>query len=276
MEEDINLVTSVEANKYIWQQVKQLLVLRNFIACPGKPKCMVRLREHYLQMVYQEIAYGATSLAIIVIPAWTYQNGWFFVNRISLRRTNTTLDSGLNLYSEAAYRQSTSSKTYYNMPELVKMWGEVILPQLQKELVEYFDKMDFCAYVSICENKGDGILRYGSSCDGVRLLAIGYNCLWTQQYEKGEVYIRKAIKEMQGLKARRESSNSATDLETTEYLMFNLDLTNGEEVLNILEHRGADMEWIIRNKLFMLEKKAMDKNIHIALNEKKETVKSRP
>ena len=107
-------------------------------------------------------------------------------------------------------------------------------------------------------------------------MAIGYNCLWTQQYEKGEVYIRKAIKEMQGLKARRESSNSATDLETTEYLMFNLDLTNGEEVLNILEHRGADMEWIIRNKLFMLEKKAMDKNIHIALNEKKETVKSRP
>lgn len=267
MENEITLISSVEANKYIWQQVKQLLAAEGFIACPNRPKYMVRLRGHYLQMVYQEIAHGKTSLEIIVIPAWTYQDGWFFSNRISLRRTNTTLAAGINLYSEAAYRQSASLKTYYDLSELVKMWDEAILPQLQKELIEYFDNMDFHAYASICENRGDRTLRYGSSCDGVRLLAIGYNSLWMQQYEKGKEYIEKAITEMQKINILRESCGGEIDPK------FALDLRNGEKILNVLESSDPDMEETIRDMLSILEKDAMEQNYHITLNEKNETVK---
>lgn len=267
MEEEINLITSAEANKYLWQQVKQLLTARGFIVCPNKPKYMVRLREHYLQMVYQEISYGATNLRAIVLPAWTYQEGWFFSSRISLRRTNTNI-AGLNLYSEAAYRQNTSLKTYFDRSELVTMWEEAIHPQLQEELIEYFDNMDFQAYADICVNRGDRSLRYGSSCDGVRLLAIGYNSLWMQQYEKAREFIRKAIAVMQELEKRRAG---VADQDS----MFLLDLRNGEEILGVLESSIPDREKKITEMLCGIERSAMERTMHIALNDKNETIKVR-
>lgn len=266
MEEEINLVTSVEANKYIWQQVKQLLATKGFIVRPNNSKYMVRLREHHLQMVYQDIVHGTTRLGMIIVPAWTYQGGWFFCNTIHLQRTNSTVAGG-NFYSDAAYRQSASLKTYYDIYELVKMWDEAILPQLQKELIEYFDNMDFHAYASICENRGDRIMGYGSSCDGVRLLAIGYNSLWMQQYAKGEEYIKRAIIEMQKTKVLRESCGGVIDP------MFALDIRKGEEILSALENKGLDMEDNIRNMLSLLEKDAMEQNFHVTLNEKNETIK---
>lgn len=273
-EEKINFITSVEANKYIWQQVKQLLAVRGYIVCPNKSKYMVRLREHFLQMVYQEILYGATELKIIVIPAWTYQDGWFFVNRISLHRSNTAV-AGLNLYSEAAYRQSVSLKAYYDISELVKMWDEAISPQLQKELIEYFDNMDFYAYAGLCENRGDNFLKYRSSCDAVRLLAIGYNSLWMRQYEKGKEHIQKAIIEMREIKKRRGSFNGMTSEVTEEDSTFDLDLRNGEKILTILESCNSNIEEMVEDMLCQLEKDAMEKTVHIALNEKNETVKIR-
>ena len=266
MEKDITLITSVEANKYIWQQVKQLLATRGFILRPNKSKYMVRLREHHLQMVYQDIVHGTTRLGMIIVPAWTYQEGWFFCDTIHLQRTNTNVAGG-NSYSDAAYRQNASLKTYYDVFDLVKIWDEGILPQLQKKLIEYFDSMDFNAYAGLCENRGDRILKYGSSCAGVMLFSIGYNSLWMQQYEKGEEYIKKAIIEMQRTKTLRESCGGVIDP------MFALDIRKGEEILSVLENKGPDMEKNIRIMLSLLEKDAMGQNFHITLNEKNETIK---
>ena len=95
MEEKIDLITTTEANKYIYQQLKQLLLPEGFIVRPGKSKYLVRLRDHHIQMVYQEILYGATELQIIIVPVWTYQEAWFFSNRISLKRTNAGVERNL-------------------------------------------------------------------------------------------------------------------------------------------------------------------------------------
>ena len=267
-EEETIFITSVEANKYIWQQIKQLLATKGFIARPNKPKYMVRIREHHLQMVYQDIIHGTTRLGMIIVPAWTYQEGWFFCDTIHLQRTNSTV-AGRNFYSDAAYRQNASLKTYYDVSELAKIWEEGILPQLQKEVLQYFDNMDFYIYARLCETRGDKILKYGSSCEGVMLFSIGYNSLWEQQYEKGGEYIKKAVIEMQKTKILRESCGGVIDP------MFALDLRKGEEILSVLENKGPDMEESVRNMLYVLEKDATEQNFHIALNDNNETIKTK-
>lgn len=78
MEEKIDLITTTEANKYIYQQLKQLLLPEGFFVRPRQSKYLVRLRNNHIQMVYQQILYGATELQIIIVPVWTYQEGWFF------------------------------------------------------------------------------------------------------------------------------------------------------------------------------------------------------
>ena len=44
MEEKINLITSAEANKYIWQNVKQLLTAKGLIVVDMSKGCLLKAR----------------------------------------------------------------------------------------------------------------------------------------------------------------------------------------------------------------------------------------
>lgn len=266
MGEQIDLITSAEANKYIYQQLKQLLLPEGFIVRPGKSKYLVRLRDHNIQMVYQEILYGQTYLQVILVPAWTYQEGWFFANRIILKRTNAAgVDS--NFYHDAAFRQGTSLKTYYDRTELARMWKDGIHPQLQEEVIDFFNKMDFDAFAELCENRGSRRMHYGSSSPACALFAAGYSQLLKRQYEKGEEYLRQAVTEAQKKIAEAEPYGGLSDP------MYAVDLGKGTEVLEILEKRGPGYQEAIESKLALLEKEAVAQNYQITLNDKKETVK---
>ena len=265
MEEKIDLITTTEANKYIYQQLKQLLLPEGFIVRPGKSKYLVRLRDHHIQMVYQEILYGATELQIIIVPVWTYQEGWFFSNRISLKRTNAGVER--NLYQDAAFRQGTSLKAYYDRAELARMWEDAILPQLREEVIDFFDKIDLEAFASLCESRGSRRMHYGSFSSACALFAAGYSRLLTRQYEKGEEYVRKAVAEAQKRIADAEPYGGLSDP------IYAVDLDKGMEILEILEKKAPGYQETIENKLALLEKEAVAQNYQITLNDKGETVK---
>lgn len=266
MEEKIDLITTTEANKYIYQQLKQLLLPEGFIVCPHRSKYLVRLRDHHIQMVYQEILHGDTCLQIIIVPVWTYQEGWFFANRIRLKRTNAP-GVERNDYTDAAFRHGASLKAYYDQAELARMWEDGILPQLREEVIDFFDKMDFDAFTGLCENKGSRRMRYGSFSPACALFAAGYSRLLTQQYEKGEEYIRKAVAES------REKIAAAEPYGGLSNPMYAVDLTKGIEILEILEKKEPGYQEAIENKLALLEKEAVAQNYQITLNDKMETVK---
>lgn len=266
MEEKIDLITTTEANKYIYQQLKQLLLPEGFIVRPHRSKYLVRLRDHHVQMVYQEILHGDTCLQIIIVPVWTYQEGWFFANRIRLKRTNAP-GVERNDYTDAAFRQGMSLKAYYDRAELTRIWEDGILPQLREEVIDFFDKMDFDAFTDLCENRGSRRMRYGSFSPACALFAAGYSRLLTRQYEKGEEYIRKAVAESQEKIAAAEPYGGLSKP------MYAVDLAKGIEILEILEKKEPGYQEAIENKLALLEKEAVAQNYQITLNDKLETVK---
>lgn len=266
MEEKIDLITTTEANKYIYQQLKQLLLPEGFIVCPHRSKYLVRLRNHHIQMVYQQISYGATELQIIIVPVWTYQEGWFFSNQICLKRTNAP-GVERNYYHDAAFRQGASLKAYYDRAELARIWEDGILPQLREEVIDFFDKMDFDAFTELCENRGSRRMRYGSFSPACALFAAGYSRLLTRQYEKGEEYIREAVGESREKIAAAEPYGGLRDP------MYAVDLAKGIEILEILEKKEPGYQEAIENKLALLEKEAVAQNYQITLNDKLETVK---
>lgn len=266
MEERIDLITSTEANKYIYQQLKQLLLPEGFIVRPQKPKYLVRLRDHHIQMVYQEILHGQTNLQIIIVPVWTFQEGWFFSNRICLKRTNA---AGVerNLYHDAAFRQGASLKSYYDRAELVRIWEEGILPQLQEEVIDFFNKMDLDAFAGLCEAGGSRRMHYGSFSFACAFFAAGYSRLLARQYEKGEEYIRKAVAESREKIAEAEPYGGLSNP------MYAVDLDRGIEILKILDKKEPGYLQALEFKLALLEKEAVEQNYQITLNDKKETVK---
>lgn len=266
MEEKIDLITTTEANKYIYQQLKQLLLPEGFIVRPRQSKYLVRLKDHHIQMVYQEILHGETCLQIIIVPVWTYQEGWFFANRIRLKRTNTP-EVERNDYTDAAFRHGASLKVYYDRAELARIWEDGILPQLREEVIDFFDKMNFDAFTGLCENRGSRCMHYGSFSPACALFAAGYSRLLTRQYEKGEEYIRKAIDES------REKIAVAEPYGGLSRPMYAVDLTKGIEILEILEKKEPGYQEAIEKKLALLEKEAVAQNYQITLNDKLETVK---
>lgn len=266
MQEKVELIPSVEANQYIYRQLRDLLLPEGFIVRPRKPKYLVRLREHHIQMVYQEISNGVTALQIIIVPAWTFQEGWFFSGRINLKRTGDP-DAERNFYSDAAFRQGTSLKTYYDRAELARMWEEGILPQLREEVIDFFGKMDLDAFVELCESRGSRRMHYGSFSFACALFAAGYSRLLARQYEKGEEYIRKAVAESREKIAAAEPYGGLSDP------MYAVDLDRGTEILEILEKREPGYQEAIESKLALLEKEAAAQIYQITLNDRGETVK---
>ncbi|MDE5892828.1 MAG: hypothetical protein K2H45_07905, partial [Acetatifactor sp.] len=174
MEEKIELITAAEANKYLYQQLKQLLLPKGFIVRTGKSKYLVRLKANHVQMVYQENLYGETVIQRIAVPAWTFISAWFFQERLYLKRTSDP-KAERNIYSEAAFRQGTSLKTYYDRAELARMWEEAICPQLQEQVIDFFDEMDFDAFTRLCETpRGSRQMHYGSFSPACAYFSAGY------------------------------------------------------------------------------------------------------
>lgn len=267
MEEKIKLITSAEANKYLYRQIKQLLLPKGFIVRPGKTAYLVRLKGNHIQMVYQEKSHGETMLQRIAVPVWTCQDGWFFCERIYLKRTR---EPGVkrNLYSDAAFKQRASLKTYYDPAELTRIWEDAIAPQLQEEVIDFFEGMDFHAFTGLCENpRGDRYMHYGSFSPACAYFSAGYSHLLIRQYEKGEEYIRKAIAESREKIAGAEPYGGLSDP------MYARDMDRGIEILEILEKREPGYQDILENRLALLKREALEHNYQITLSDKGETVK---
>lgn len=85
MENYSDLWSNTETNKFLFQQMKELLKPHGFIVLPNKSKFLARVRTHHIQMLHQDIVYGETRPSIIAIPTWTYRTGWFFSKHFYLK-----------------------------------------------------------------------------------------------------------------------------------------------------------------------------------------------
>lgn len=264
MENNTELWTATEANKFIFKQLKQLLLPQGFIVCPKVSRYLMRVHDHHIEIVYQQILYGETRLQLIVVPSWTYEDGWCFHNDILLKRSNDP-DERDNFYSRIAVRKEPSMKRYYKIDELMAIWNNVIVLQLQNSVIDYFNSLDFGRYSILCEKGGDRNLGYGYYLDSVRLFSVAYNSFWNKEYEKSKEFLEKAILVSEGHIAKGGTGDSE----------FQKDLSAGKEIYSLLKRKDLNWEKDIEDRLSFLEKDAMEKTWGIALDEEKNTIKMR-
>lgn len=266
MEQETTLWTATQTNNFVFKQLKACLMPHEFIVCPTIPhsldirpprrRRLIRVHDHHVQMVCQDILRGESwRLILLVSPAWSYRTDYGFDGDVILKGRNG------NSFRKLAIRKEPDMKAYYQPEEVMETWDKITMPSLQEEVIDYFNHLDFANYASLCENYRDNTLRYSYSLGNevLRYLAIAYNCLWEENYEKGKDILERTIVD-------------APNVNDCDYKM---DLHMGEEILEILRKKEDGWEKKIQEKLCCLEKDALEKAWGIAVDDNGKTVKKR-
>lgn len=252
MKEQINWITSEQANEYIYERLAEALLPKGFAEHASLERTLARAGEHYIQTVCQEIKDGETVIKMAVAPMWTYRDSWCFGRHIRLRYADSAA-YGRNSYTIIAFKQKTSERVYYQLDELARVWNAALLPQLHTELIDFYDSMNFETYTRICEEEKDKTwdFRYtdSESCFFTR----GYNCLWRKQYEDGRALMEKATIEAEKYLAMLETWGGQAD---SRYLQ---DMNAGKEIAEMLNQRKPGWEEAVRVRLGQLEKDVLEK-----------------
>ena len=285
MKEQINWITSAQANEYIYEWLSEALRPKGFILTSAKTfqflpvtccisghhatgrkenltareytkhasleKTLARAGEHYIQTVCQEIRDGETVIRMAVAPMWTYRDSWCFGRYIRLKYADSVA-YGRNNYTIIAYTQRTSERVYYQLDELARVWNTAILPQLHTELIDFYDRMNFETYTQICEEEKDKTWDFRYTDSESRFFTKGYNCLWKKQYEEGRALMEKAIREAEKYLAMLEAWGEQAD---SRYLR---DMNAGKEFLEILIQREPGWEEAVQVRLGQLEQDVLE------------------
>lgn len=66
--------STTEMNKFLYQQLKAMCEADGFVLSPRKGKHLVKIAEHFVQIVWPEISYNRTRIHVLVSPAGSYKN----------------------------------------------------------------------------------------------------------------------------------------------------------------------------------------------------------
>ena len=263
MENEEGLWTNKQTNSFFRKQLKGLLKPYGFQVYPKGSRYFTRVKMHYVQAVYQEVLCGGTtSFQMIVTPTFTYQKAWFFSGDRVYPKCGMEVRTGTghNFYTRLAFKLGPTKESYYKPDELMSTWDNMIKAQIKEDIVDYFEQLDFEKYQILCEERRDEVLRYCSSGDSLRFYAVGYNNIWQKNYDKAEVYLAKGISEAQCVIQKREEVNYPQNPD------FNKDLYAAREIMSILHQKEDGWEKLLAEKLYFLEKDALEKVWGITLN----------
>lgn len=252
MKEQINWITSAQANEYIYEWLAEALLPKGFTEYASLKRTLARAGEHYIQTVCQEIKDGETVIKMAVAPMWTFRDSWCFGRYIRLKYADSVA-YGRNSYAIIAFKQKTSERVFYQLDELARVWNTAMFPQLHTELIDFYDSMNFETYTQICEEEKDKTWDFRYTDSEGRFFTRGYNCLWKKQYEDGRALMEKATMEAEKYLAMLEAWGEQAD---SRYLQ---DMNAGKEIVEMLNQRKPGWEEAVQARLGQLEKDVLGK-----------------
>lgn len=255
-----NLWSSTETNKYLYKQLKLLLVSKGFVESSFKTKHLIRIREHHLQIVAPEVLYGETNIQMFVVPLASYSSYLYCSARLSLKRSNQLKTT--NHYGDLALQRETG-KPYYRPEEIQKVWADVMEPQIESEIVAYFNSFGFPQFAHLSQNWRDGTLSYNAAFgnnDALREFAIACNSIWMGEYESSLPPLKKAIA------GYVKSYHLAIECGRTVDLDQQKNKESCQEILNIMDAQNEGFETVVIEKLRFLEQDAPAKTWGVALD----------
>lgn len=261
--------SSSETNNFIYQQLKNLCEENGFVVSPRKTKHLIRIGEHHVQIVNPEVSYSRTLIHMRVAPAASFAD-YFYCYKTILPRKSNSKSEFINSYSELAIEDPSSLKSFYNIEQMKKTWAEVIGPQINEEIISYFNSFGFEQFVTLSQNREDHTLTYcanPASKDALLFIALGHNEIWKGNYQKGISFLEQALL---GYKHKFERSSQSG----RELLPAHLDNYNATiELLSALKNGDSSAGSQAVERLQELEKTALNKAWGVALSPEKKTIR---
>lgn len=257
--------STTEMNKFLYQQLKAMCQANGFVLSPRKAKHMVRISEHYTQVVYPEISYSRTVIHVLLFLSASCADHYYAGKKIHPRRSNDP-DIFINSYDELAVDDPSSYKQFFNIEQMKAVWKEVIEPQLNREIFACLDAFRYEDFLVLSDKQRCGDFHYGASPgnhDAPRFFAMGCGELRAGNRERGIPLLEEALARYQkGIRQSIQIGHEAA-------LYKQRDCKAVAELLAVLKEGGDQ----ILDALQSLERTALNQTWGVALSPEGRTVR---
>lgn len=258
--------STTEMNKFLYQQLKAMCEANSFVLSPRKGKHLVKIAEHFIQIVCPEVSYGRTRIHVLVSPAGSFSN--FFYAKKTFTPHGDRKDDIYSFYCNLAIEDTTSNKEFYDIQQMKTLWTEVIEPQFNQEIFSCLDAFNFGRFLFLSEMQRCDGFQY-CSCpgndDALRFLAMGYGSIWRENFGKSIPLLQQAL------------SGFKRSIEQNKQLGYDIpvdDQKNYDTVLEIVSmiQRGDTKEQVIE-KMQEIEQIALNKAWGVMLSSDGKTIR---
>lgn len=261
--------STTDLNKFIYKKTRELCEAKGFVASPRRSKYLVRIAEHHIHIVYPEIWRSRTIIHFGVSPASSFNNHSIFGDaKIYLRKNNNT-DDLMNEYFWLT-TDINNPKWNYDSERMEEVWGEVVVPQLSEEMFSVLRAFTFEQFMTLCENRKNGILRYGRNPgidDAPLYMARGHNRIWKGNVEESISLLEQALLgyEQHFIRCKKFGE------EILYYIREEYSAT--QKLLTIIKNKDIGMEFHVLDNMKKLEELALNKTWGVMLSSDGRTIR---
>ena len=258
--------STTEMNKFLYQQLKTMCEANGFVLSPRKGKHLVKIAEHFVQIVCPEVSYGRTRIHVLVSPAGS------FANHIYAEKTfcphGDKKEDIYSVYYDLAIEDAASYKEFYDIQQMKTLWEEVIEPQFNHEIFSCLSSFGFEHFLVLSESW---------NCDGfqcsispkkdhaLRFLSMGYGEIWKGNFEKSIPLLERAMSGFQkGIERDKQSGREVPEADQEDYNTL-------LEILSMIQ-RGDTKAQIVE-KMLEFERIALNKAWGVTLSSEGQTIR---
>ena len=258
--------STTEMNKFLYQQLKTMCEVNGFVLSPRKGKHLVKIAEHFIQIVCPEVSYGRTRIHVLVSPTGSFAN-YVYAEKVFCPHGDKKEDI-YSVYYDLAIEDATSYKEFYDIQQMKTLWAEVIEPQFNNEIFSCLNSFGFERFLILSETwncDGFQYCRYPKRGDALRFLSMGYGEIWKGNFEKSFLLLEQALsgfKKVIELDKQRGHEISMCDKEDYNAL---------SEILSMIQKGSTKVQVI--EKMQEIEQIALNKAWGVMLSSDGQTIR---
>ncbi len=261
--------STTEMNKFLYQQLKAMCEAEGFVLSPRRGKRMVRIAEHYTEVVYPEIVYSRTVVHALLFSTSSSAYHSYASKKIHLHRSNDK-NVFINSYDELAVEDPTSYKQFFNIEQMKTVWAEVIEPQLNREIFSCLNDFHYDHFLILSDKQKCGSFHYDTSPgnhDAPRFFALGCGEFLSGNLEKSIPLLEEAL-------IRYKKSIEQSKQVGHEVIPYKLEDCNAvTKLLSVLRESGAGGKDQVLNMLQSLEQTVLNKTWGVTLSPEGKTIR---
>lgn len=246
--------STTEMNKFLYQQLKAMCEANGFVLSPRKGKHLVKIAEHFVQIVCPEVSYGRTRIHVLVSPAGSFANH-IYAEKVFCPHGDKK-DDIYSVYYDLAIEDATSYKEFYDIQQMKTLWAEIIEPQFDYEIFSCLNAFSFVHFLSLSESWSCDGFQYSISHkndNALSFLSLGYGEIWKGNFEKSISLLERALCGLKkGIELNKRSGRevSVDDQENYDTIQEVLSMIQRDDTKANIIDKMQEIEQIALNKVW--------------------------